>query len=102
MTTHRPDPYCAIHDEAHRPCDPANPSAPERKPSARWAEGDDRLDCGAVAAVIERHDVDVWRWGICRIDDGATGKAATLDAAKLAAEDALLAIAAGIVGAVGR
>lgn len=93
-------------------CYPA--SRGERKPSAGWVEGDGALP-GDIMLHVGRCIAAAGPGGswvvamLAKSVDGAPamtvvaqGKASSRLAAQLAAEDALLAIAAEIVGAVGR
>ena len=93
-------------------CYPA--SRGERKPSAGWVEGDGALP-GDIMLHVGRCIAAAGPGGswvvamLAKSVDGAPtmtvvaqGKASSRIAAQLAAEDALLAIAAEIVGAVGR
>ena len=112
-------------DDGTCKCDPADPcrcgvcemaraSRAERKPSAGWVEGDGALP-GDIMLHVGRCIAAAGPGGswvvamLAKSVDGAPtmtvvaqGKASSRIAAQLAAEDALLAIAAEIVGAVGR
>lgn len=136
MTAQVDGPYCAIHDAAHRPCDPRDPldagvlssDAPvvlspadadrvaalieerpgpteamramfaERRPCAGWVATEigslvlRRSDGVGSHAVVHGQ---VWRTAT------SCGSAPTIEAAQLAAEDALRAVAAEILRAVG-
>ena len=142
MTTQVDGPYCAIHDAAHRPCDPRDPldagvlssDAPvvlspvdadrvaalieerpgpteamralfaERRPCAGWHEqspGRWWLDVGPLTADASGDPGSV-KWSVEAGERSwARGSAPTIEAAQLAAEDALRAVAAEILRAVG-
>ena len=136
MTARVDGPYCAIHDAAHRPCDPRDQldagvlssDAPivlspvdadrvaamieerpgpteamralfaERRPCAGWVATE-------IGALVLRRSSGVGSHavvhGLTWSTATAHGSAPTLEAAQLAAEDALRAIAAEILRAVG-
>lgn len=81
-----------------------------RQPSTHWSESDGwhRLgdDTAVVFALVYRQSDGAYSWGVCSggvmFIAGRTGKASNLDAAKLAAEDALLAVRDEIARAVGQ
>ena len=141
MTARVDGPYCAIHDAAHRPCDPCDPldagvissDAPvvlspadadrvaalieerpgpteamralfaERRPCAGW-EGEDGGPWRLMvdnAIVITGLDPERGAWFDIEIGPIGPVPAASPDAAKILAEDALRAIAAEILRAVG-
>ena len=141
MTTQVDGPYCAIHDAAHRPCDPRDPldagvlssDAPvvlstvdadrvaalieerpgpteamralfaERRPCAGWVEEPRRWALPIRVrllpwpVVYREAGSDWWAWHV----GTEHGRADDMRAAQLAAEDALRAIAAEILRAVG-
>lgn len=110
MTASVDGPYCAIRDAAHRPCDPADP---ERRPCAGWVASPGgwlllRITDGLWAEVpaSKDTDADAFAWQVLAEDaDGSVilrSGAGVGEAAQLAAEDALRAVAAEIVRAVGR
>ena len=136
MTARVDGPYCAIHDAAHRPCDPRDQldagvlssDAPivlspvdadrvaamieerpgpteamralfaERRPCAGWVATE-------IGALVLRRSSGVGSHavvhGLTWSTATAHGSAPTLEAAQLAAEDALRAVAAEILRAVG-
>ena len=154
MTAQVDGPYCAIHDAAHRPCDPRDPldagvlssDAPivlspvdadrvaamieerpgpteamlalfaERRPCAGWVHEDGRwsLRCGSLVAMaydprpgreVQGWAVEVYRLGSAnhgaQADGGYVATHDEAGPARIAAEDALRAVAAEILRAVG-